>query len=319
MSGRLAFIPLALVLAGCSGGDNGPDLPRCGDGVQDPGEECDDGNIWNNDGCSSRCMLEISHTVLTANVGINRGIVPDYADGDACQSVAKYLVIDGTDPTGAPLARQEVDCAMGYNGWPFFDVPPGQYTLAMQLFDVDGQGNRVALTEPKVGGGEVRAGNNTTLYVDFTYQDFTAAYTGNLRWQGDWQSAIVPDGGVPDGGLGDGGVGTGTTCAQAQPPVVEMRFVLKNDQGLVVHDQATLNTGSTTYTTPTDGSQKVACHDYGTSDAETVRSLPWGVYRLTVEGFDAGGAAAYCAQRDIFAPKGEGIIFRAHARPGTCP
>jgi len=318
MRGRLPAL-LALGLVCCSGGGENGDLPRCGDGIVQPGEECDDGNIWNNDGCSSRCMLEIAHTVLYANVGINRNIVPDYADGDVCQSVAKVLVIDGTDPTGAPLPHQEIDCLMGYNGWPFFDVPAGSYTIAMQLFDRDGGGGLVPLTEPKVNTGTVVAGNDNTIYVDFTYKDFTTSFTGNLRWQSDWQSAIVPDAGLPDGGVGDGGVMPGTGCAQAQPPVVEMLFILKNDQGLVVHDQATLNTGTATYVTPTDGSRRVECHDYATSDAEVVRSLPWGVYRLTVEGFDAGGTAVYCAQREIFAPKGEGIIFRAHARPGACP
>ncbi|MFH1107596.1 MAG: M4 family metallopeptidase, partial [Planctomycetota bacterium] len=33
--------------------------PTCGDEVVDPGEECDDGNLANGDGCSSSCQLEI--------------------------------------------------------------------------------------------------------------------------------------------------------------------------------------------------------------------------------------------------------------------
>src|SRR5439155_330993 len=32
--------------------------PRCGDGVLDPGEECDDGNTVSGDGCSARCQHE---------------------------------------------------------------------------------------------------------------------------------------------------------------------------------------------------------------------------------------------------------------------
>ena len=34
--------------------------PSCGDGVlhKDTGEECDDGNLINDDGCSSHCMIE---------------------------------------------------------------------------------------------------------------------------------------------------------------------------------------------------------------------------------------------------------------------
>eukprot|EP01098_Paradermamoeba_levis_P001130 TRINITY_DN1127_c0_g4_i1.p1 TRINITY_DN1127_c0_g4~~TRINITY_DN1127_c0_g4_i1.p1 ORF type:complete len:317 (-),score=94.02 TRINITY_DN1127_c0_g4_i1:31-981(-) len=33
-------------------------LPACGDGIQDPTEECDDGNILNGDGCTSICKKE---------------------------------------------------------------------------------------------------------------------------------------------------------------------------------------------------------------------------------------------------------------------
>jgi cysteine-rich repeat protein len=32
-------------------------LPFCGDGVVDPGEACDDGNKSNNDGCRNNCSL----------------------------------------------------------------------------------------------------------------------------------------------------------------------------------------------------------------------------------------------------------------------
>jgi cysteine-rich repeat protein len=33
-------------------------IPPCGNGVLDPGEECDDGNVIDGDGCSSQCQLE---------------------------------------------------------------------------------------------------------------------------------------------------------------------------------------------------------------------------------------------------------------------
>lgn len=35
-----------------------PDCWRCGDLVVDPGEQCDDGNIMDSDGCSSTCQLQ---------------------------------------------------------------------------------------------------------------------------------------------------------------------------------------------------------------------------------------------------------------------
>ncbi|HEX2882887.1 MAG TPA: DUF4215 domain-containing protein [Polyangiaceae bacterium] len=33
--------------------------PRCGDGHIDPGEQCDDGNTSNSDGCSVNCQTII--------------------------------------------------------------------------------------------------------------------------------------------------------------------------------------------------------------------------------------------------------------------
>ncbi|MCA9655323.1 MAG: DUF4215 domain-containing protein [Myxococcales bacterium] len=35
-----------------------PPPPGCGDGVVDAGEECDDGNVFDGDGCSSQCLME---------------------------------------------------------------------------------------------------------------------------------------------------------------------------------------------------------------------------------------------------------------------
>jgi cysteine-rich repeat protein len=44
--------------------DNNGDDPGqegvCGDGKVDSGEDCDDGNLWDGDGCSSRCSIEQS-------------------------------------------------------------------------------------------------------------------------------------------------------------------------------------------------------------------------------------------------------------------
>ena len=47
---------------GCHGGDYlgycDPYVPECGDGLQAPTEECDDGNLDDGDGCSANCTLE---------------------------------------------------------------------------------------------------------------------------------------------------------------------------------------------------------------------------------------------------------------------
>lgn len=55
-------------LAGGAGGGGGDDTntPTCGNGTQDPGEQCDDGNTNNGDGCSSTCTTEASGTARIA-------------------------------------------------------------------------------------------------------------------------------------------------------------------------------------------------------------------------------------------------------------
>lgn len=291
-------------LASCGGGGY---TPACGNGILDPGEECDDGNKWNNDGCSSVCTLEIAHTTLNANVGLNRNVVPGY-EGDACSTLAKTLVIDGSSTDGYQLPHQELDCAMGYNGWPFYDVPGGHYVITMELLDKDG----TALTGAKDGEGDVITGQSATIYVDFEYTDFLTSFTGNLRWQYDWSAAGPGDGGVADGGIPDAGAEPGgVACAQANPPVNKVRITLHNDQGQVVSDTTSLGT-------PTNGSPPVACHDFGASDAEVVTSLPWGIYNLALQGLDTGNSVVYCAERALFVTKGDGVIFHVTGQPGTC-
>ena len=39
-------------------------LPNCGDGVLDPGEECDDGNNDDGDGCDADCTTEVILAVM---------------------------------------------------------------------------------------------------------------------------------------------------------------------------------------------------------------------------------------------------------------
>jgi cysteine-rich repeat protein len=62
----------------------------CGDGVYDPGEECDDGNREDGDGCSSLCRLE--DIAACGNGTVNPGETCDdgnVADGDSCSATCQ--------------------------------------------------------------------------------------------------------------------------------------------------------------------------------------------------------------------------------------
>ena len=90
-SQTLSITPLYLVNDGtgesgnywtCTEGTMGP---YCGDGTVDPGEQCDDGNTVNGDGCSSSCTIE----QLCGNGQLNPGEQCDdgnTVNGDGCSS-----------------------------------------------------------------------------------------------------------------------------------------------------------------------------------------------------------------------------------------
>src|SRR5690606_7838147 len=56
----ICVLDLCLTPGACS--DDECTLITCGDGTVDPGEQCDDNNNTNGDGCSSTCQIEISDT-----------------------------------------------------------------------------------------------------------------------------------------------------------------------------------------------------------------------------------------------------------------
>jgi cysteine-rich repeat protein len=93
----------------------------CGNGTRDPGEQCDDGNKDNLDGCSSTCKSEQVHRMNAINMQFNTdSFCTSNAIGGAIKSVAQSQIADAlngavndgsisillaandlTDPTGA--------------------------------------------------------------------------------------------------------------------------------------------------------------------------------------------------------------------------
>jgi cysteine-rich repeat protein len=51
-------------------------LDLCGNGRMDPGEQCDDGNILSNDGCSNKCLLETGVGAQIVDIPVNGGTNP---------------------------------------------------------------------------------------------------------------------------------------------------------------------------------------------------------------------------------------------------
>jgi cysteine-rich repeat protein len=79
--------------------------PVCGDGSKAPGEECDDGNTIDGDGCSAACTREIP-TVVASEQLCGNGLI-EYGeecddsnglDGDGCSSVCRMEIISAPAP-----------------------------------------------------------------------------------------------------------------------------------------------------------------------------------------------------------------------------
>jgi cysteine-rich repeat protein len=98
---------LLILLSGCSLVIDLPELPLCGDGIVDPGETCDDGNLESGDGCNPGCVAPQERVY---NSTIQRG--------QSCPRIAFYaggaslLVFDDdsasppdVDTSGAVRAR----------------------------------------------------------------------------------------------------------------------------------------------------------------------------------------------------------------------
>lgn len=85
---------IALLVAAC--GSISADEPMCGDKHLDPGEQCDDGNVANADGCSATCSLE-----MTCGNGLLEGTEQcddgDTSSGDGCSSTCTIEMTCGND------------------------------------------------------------------------------------------------------------------------------------------------------------------------------------------------------------------------------
>ena len=97
------------LLAACGPNNNNP---VCGDSTVDAGEQCDDGNTTNSDGCEADCTT-------TPPVGCGDGVVDAAAgeecddgnntNGDGCEANCKLPVSAGVCGDGAVDAGEQCD------------------------------------------------------------------------------------------------------------------------------------------------------------------------------------------------------------------
>ncbi|MBY0279601.1 right-handed parallel beta-helix repeat-containing protein [Candidatus Binatia bacterium] len=90
--------------------DAGVDEITCGDGVQNPGEECDDSNTVDGDGCDSNCTFTAcGNGVVTAGEQCDDG---NLAAGDCCAATCQYETNGSTCDDANPCTNLDA-CAAG--------------------------------------------------------------------------------------------------------------------------------------------------------------------------------------------------------------
>jgi cysteine-rich repeat protein len=236
-----------LALAGCGGA-------VCGNGKLEAGEQCDDGNLVDGDGCSSTCKYEPSVDTYIHWTFVATEFLP--FDGESCDDVQAVKV--GLTIAGPKPSTQVIDCGM--YSIKLSRLPAGSYTVSAVATDASG----AALTSGLATASFVVADQTQNVYVDFPFADFMRSYTGDYFFRVSWAGQ--------------------NHCAAASPPVMKERL-------LMVRDGVPLM-GETTDQTPIDGSKAGPCRDAG-GGSQVVKGLDWGPAEITVTGEDAVGHALY--------------------------
>jgi cysteine-rich repeat protein len=253
---------LGLLLVAACGGD--PAV--CGNGVPEPGEQCDDGNLADDDACSSVCRAQATIDTVFRWLPLIASQFPGFFEscgGLQIETVEVAVV-------GPRSVTQQVPCSFGQLNVP--SLPAGSYTATLRAFDRAG----AALSRGTAIKEFTVAGVTQELRVDWPYEDFTRSYAGDFYFRVFWGGA--------------------DTCGGASPPVKQQTLSLERGGTAI----ATMTmTG-----VPLDGSRPGPCHDARETLNLVATSVPWGPARLLVMGEDADGVARFRGTFDTFVGAG---------------
>lgn len=256
MTGRLGATLAcgALLFAACGGS-------VCGNGVVESGEQCDDGNLNDGDGCSPSCRA-LATVSTFIHWSFIRSQFPGF-DGESCEGVRAAKIEIAL--TGPKNVTQRETCS--FSQIKLSSLPLGSYQVSAMAYDAKG----VALTRGLAIAHFTAAGSNQDIDIEFPYEDFVSSYTGTFYFKPSWG---------------------GATCTAAMPPVVAERVRIERD-GVALPGQT--NDG-----VPIDGSRSGPCRDSTSDTSQSVTDLPWGPAQITVTGENAEGAAVYRKRFDVF-------------------
>jgi len=157
--------------------------PGCGDGIVQPGEQCDDGNTTAGDGCSDMCQLEGNYpTEMEPNDTIATANSMSGADGVVAgiQSVGDkdYFSFDITVP-GSSVTIEVTDglpgtCPSGFDSVIYLYDPAGQQIATDDQGGANSCSKLDPATDPEVTNLPV--GKYTVRVEDYLNNDTQASY-----------------------------------------------------------------------------------------------------------------------------------------------
>ena len=249
----------AVMTAGCGGGI------ECGNGVQEDGEECDDGNADQTDFCRSCVVYSPPRTTVTWD--FNKYPARGFS-GDSCNDTGVATV--QVDIAGATSQSVTTECSK--RQVVFFDLVPGPYTVSVTPLDINGVSK---LTAP-VSVPVMALATNIQVDVNVPFESWSQAYTGLFLFRLTWGMQ---------------------TCAQAVPPVATQTLTL------LVRGQpvATL----TDSMQKVDGTDDKPCRALAEERPQSVADLPFGPATLEVVGKDSVGVEKFRKSFDTFVGIGQ--------------
>lgn len=241
---------VAALGVGCSGG---ADEPRCGNGVMDLGEECDDGNNNQQDYCRQCLVYTPPRTTITWD--FNRYPERGFS-GDSCiETGTRSVVVEISGPVTQRVTEQ---CPK--RQVVFFELPPGQYQVAVTPLDE----NDNALVKAPAVQTLALAGKSVQFDVNVPFDAWAPAYKGLFLFRLKWG---------------------GQTCAIAMPRVTSQQLLLKVGAQVV---RLRSDSGQLM-----DGSDIKPCREFTAEVPQSVAEVPFGPATLAVTGRDSNGRAVF--------------------------
>jgi len=254
-------VTIAVTQPACS------DDPFCGDGeLNNPEEQCDDGNQDDTDFCLSTCKARMLSRLF---VKWQFNSDPDLGfSGDSCIEMGASTV--EVELTGGPEPVDIITENCSSFQAAFVDIPAADYTIKIRVYDRD----EIAISS-EVSEEYMFGGGNSTVELVVPAEAWNGTYVGDFFFRVSW---------------------AGADCGDALPVLTDQRLTLVVDGNTIF----TTTEGGASL----DGSSSLTCVPLTVELPQVARDVPFGPAQFKVEGLDDMGVIIYEEIFDTFVGAG---------------